>query len=190
VTQVHIDRIILAAIVLSTLGQAQEKVGNSDRARIYILQDEQHHQWCGYRIKTDFDQDVASVLARRVGGADYVDGRVSAVYLVTSTETGDWEIYDRYTLDNAERLQGLQRTISVIPENTREEQVITMKDGKIVSTHSTYRDLDTGKLVPKFSSWINRPPIFTTMKAFPFVDLIQSGRRGPWANNRICLPEH
>jgi hypothetical protein len=187
---VRIVRISLASIVLIMLGYAQEQTGKGAGSRIYILEDEQHHQWCGYRIKADFDQGVASVLARRVGGADYVDGRVSAVYLVTSTETGDWEIYDRYTLDGSERLQGLQRTISVIPENTREEQVITIKDGKVVNTQSTYRDLDTGKITSKFSSWLKPPPLFTTVKSFPFVDLIESGRRGTWGNDRMCVAGH
>jgi len=168
---------------------AQRGASGSAGKAIYFLRDDAHEQWCGYADESRLKARVQPLHAMVVGRADYTDGRVSAVRLTEVDETGDWAVNDDYGLDARERIQSLKRTISILPEDTSEEQLFVIRDGRANRQRSTYRELSSGRPAQKHVDWFEPPPVVTSLQAFPFSALIARTQQAVWSKGEVCLSD-
>src|SRR5579862_5831044 len=91
---------------------------------IYVLEDEKHHQWCGYRTETAWSSDIDAVSAVVSAVVDYTNDQMTSIRVATVDwpGAGDWAVYDTYTLDSNGKLQGLKRVINVLPGDRSEHE--------------------------------------------------------------------
>jgi hypothetical protein len=179
-------RISIATTLFLSWAFAQSGANRVTGKAVYFLEDDLHKQWCGYASQSQFKAEVQSLKAMVVGGADYANGRVSRVRVTETDETGDWAVNDEYTFDKNERIQTLKRTTNILPEDTSEEQLFLIENGKAVKQRSTYRELRTGKATQKTVDWFHAPPVITNIRAFPFSPLIGSKRFEIWSKGEAC----
>jgi hypothetical protein len=163
--------------------------GTTEGKTVYFLKDSAHKQWCAYASESQLRTQVQSLRAMVVGGVDYVGGRVSAVHVTQSDETGDWAVNDDYSVDEAGKIQRLRRTINILPEDNSEEQVFLLASATPFLQSSTHRELRTGKPTQKTVGWFHAPPVVASLRAFPFAALIGGGRQDAWANGTACVPD-
>jgi hypothetical protein len=162
----------VAAVVLflsSVFGQPTRTT-----ATVYFLRDDSHGRWCGYRSESQL-RDEARPLGGSpvVGEVDYVNGRVSAVRVSQTDETGDWVVNDEYVVGGNGKLERLKRTINIFPEDHSEEQVFLLSDGKATTQSDTHRELRTGKSTRDKVDWFTPPPVVRSLRAFPFFALVE-----------------
>jgi hypothetical protein len=172
----RLTRLSIATTILTAWAFAQSRASHSKGRTLYFLKDDTRKEWCGYASEHRLRSAVQPLRAMVVGAADYTDGRVSAVHITEVDETGDWAVNDVYTLDENERIATLTRTINIIPEDTSEEQIFRMRDGKAIKQRSTYRELRTGNPTRNTVDWFEPPPVVTNTDTFHFWALIATKR--------------
>lgn len=167
------------AFVQSDASQLAEKT-------VYFLKDDLHAQWCGYANESQFKAEIQALNAFVAGGADYTNGHLSRVRVTETDETGDWAVNDEYICDTKVEIQTLKRTINILPEDTSEEQLFFIRNGKAVKQHSAYHELRTGKATQKSVGWFQAPPVITTIQAFPFSPLLGGKRPEILSSGMAC----
>ena len=180
----------ITAILLLGGAFAQSSANRPKGRVLYFLKDNTHRQWCGYGNESQFKAQIQSVGAMVVGRVDYTNGHVSAVHVTQADETGDWAVNDEYSLDDHEKIRTLKRTINIIPEDTSEEQLFLISNGKAIKRRSIYRELRTGKQTQKSVDWFESPPVITDLPAFDFSALVVGKRQAVWSNGEACVPEN
>lgn len=173
------------------VGWACAQIGASGSAgnAVYFLKDDVHRQWCGYARESRFKVQVQPLRAMVVGKVDYTNGRVSAVHVTETDETGDWAVNDEYALDSSEEVKTLKRTINILPEDLSEEQLFVIENGKAVQQRNNHRDLRTGKPTQRSVSWFEPPPVITSLQAFPFSPLVVGKQQAVWSGGEFCISE-
>lgn len=180
-------RFILNVAVLLGFAFAQSSESNSSKKTVFLLRDDLHQQWCGYASESLFKLQIQSLKALVVGGADYADGHLSMVRVTETDETGDWAVNDEYIFDKAGRIRTLKRKINILPEDTSEEQMFVIENGKAIKQRSTYHELGTRKATQKRVDWFEASPVITDVEAFPFAPLIGSKRFNVWSQGEACI---
>ena len=142
--------------------------------KIYLLADTEHQQWCAFSSEATWKSEVKSLSSMRVTTVDYVDGRVTTIRVTEEDETGDWIVYDHYSLDESGMLRKLKRTINVLPGDRSEEQVFLIQGEKSRKQSSTSRTLSTGKPISPSKDWLPEVPIVTSLHVFPFSPLLDA----------------
>ena len=181
-------RILAITTVFLSLVFAQNGEKRTSGIAVYFLRDESHKQWCAYATESRFEVQIQALSAVVVGGADYVDGRLSLVRVTETDETGDWAVNDVYTYNKSGQIKSLKGTINILPEDSSEEQLFVIENGRVVKQQSVYRELRTGKASQKSVNWFKAPPVITTTGAFPFSDLIGSKRNEVRSKGTVCIP--
>jgi hypothetical protein len=154
---------------------------------IYFLKDDARNEWCGYASEAQFKSQVEPRMAREVGGADY-DSYLTTVHFTEEDETGDWTVFDEYTLDKSGVIRSLIRKIEIIPENAAEQYRFRIENGKAVTVGTTFRELDTGRPRKRAVGWFKQPPIVTDPKTFSFWRFLQSEREEVLSKGEACTP--
>jgi hypothetical protein len=145
-------------------------------------------KWCGFRTEQLWNAEkksMANVL--QFGKVDYVNGRVTFVYVTIGDESGDWTTIDKYTLDKDEALTSLERTI-VIPDGLKQEQLWSIRNGHATEEKSTNRNLATNAVVPDGDITVpDTEEVITKMQNFPFWPLMREKRPDVLSKGRVCL---
>jgi hypothetical protein len=97
-------------------------------------------------------------------------------------------VYDEYALDADEKIRTLKRTINLIPEHTREEQLFVMKSGRAIRQRSTYRELRSGRPTQKRVDWFEPRPVLTSLQAFPFSRPVGK-QQSVWSSGEVCVAD-
>jgi hypothetical protein len=183
--RIQLGAVLLATLVMSNVGFAQRKSGKE----IFFLEDDQRRQWCGYSDQSEWKSAVQSLSAMIVGGVAYLKDRVSVIHVTETDESGDWAVYDEYTLDQNGRLQKLKRTINVLPGRITEDQIFRIENGKAIQESRSSRELGTGKPTQfPGGNWRPDLPVITNVQAFPFWPLILDARAEILAKGKACVP--
>jgi hypothetical protein len=178
---------IIAAVFLSLVfaDSSEEQVnGNA----VYFLRDDSHRQWCAYASESRFKEQIQPLRALVVGAANYANGRLLALHLTQTDETGDWAVNDEYTCDKSGKIETLRRTINILPEDSSEEQLFVIHNGRALKQSSVHRELRSGKASQRSVNWFKAPPVMTDIEAFPFSALIGSRRGDVWSGGSVCVP--
>ncbi len=176
-------------IVLASCALAQNGAGPPAGRPIYFLKDDMHAQWCAYASETRFKAQVQSLRAMIVGQVDYTNGHASALHITEADETGDWAVNDDYALDGRGNIRALKRMINIIPEDTSEQQLFIVKDGRAIPQGGSSRELRSGKPTQKRVDWFQPPPVITSLKALPFSGLVTSKQQTVWSKGEDCVPD-
>ncbi len=123
------------------------------------------------------------------GSAEYAGRAVAIVRIEEWDETGDWDVADQYRLDAAQRLSELKRTIQIIPDNLREEELFRIRDGHAIKQRDERRDLRTGAATQSLSNWFDAPRAITDPKQFPFWTLITGQPNQTRTAGEVCAPD-
>jgi hypothetical protein len=183
----RVVRILVTATLFLGLAFAQTHENGITGKTVYFLKDDSHKQWCGYASESRFKAQKQALAPMVLGGADYTDSRISTVHVTESDETGDWEVYDKYTADKSGKLESLKRTINILPEHNSEEQLFLMQNGKAIKQRSIFHALGMGRTPQKSVDWFKAPPVVTSIGAFPFSALIGSKRTEVWSKGTACI---
>ncbi len=179
--------ISMLAILHSVLAMAQNGARRPMEKRIYVLQDETHRLWCGYATESRFRVQVQTLKAPIVGTIDYSGGRVVAISLTQTDETGDWAVNDEYTLDAAGDVLTLRRKTNIIPEDISEEQAFRVSNGKATLRSSAYRLLSSGMPTDKRVDWFEPPSVIMKLRDFPFTSLLTVSRQDMLRVGGTCV---
>jgi len=174
---------IFLSLVFAECSQEQVK-GNA----VYFLRDDSHQQWCGYASESRFKAQIQPLRALVLGAANYANGRLLALRLTQTDETGDWAVNDEYARDKSGKFEALRRRIEILPEDSSEEQLFVIHNGRAIKQRSVYHELRTGKVSQKSVNWFKAPPVMTDIEAFPFSPLIGSRRNDVWSAGSVCVP--
>jgi len=185
---VKLMRILAITTVFLSLVFAQNGEKRTPGVAVYFLRDDSHKQWCAYATESRFKVQVQALTAVVVGEADYVDGRRSFVRVTETDVTGDWAVNDEYTYNKSGQIKSLKRTINILPEDSSEEQLFVIENGRAVKQQSVYRELRTGKASQRSINWFKAPPVVTTTGAFPFSALIGSKLNQVRSKGTVCIP--
>ena len=116
----NIVGVLLLACLLPT--QTTSKVVP---VKLFFLDDADHSTWCVYANESSWKDAVEKTGADNVATAEIADFKAITIQFTQSDETGDWMVFDEYTVGRDDSMVGLSRRINVLPadrtieENTR-----------------------------------------------------------------------
>ena len=180
--------ILVAATAALNLVFAQSAPDQKTGKLLYFLKDDLGQQWCGYANESQFKAQIKERTAFVVGDADYADGRMVRVRVTETDETGDWLVNDDYSFSSDGNIESLKRVINILPEDSSEEQLFIIKNGRAIKQRSSHHKLRNPKESQKPVDWFQEPRVITSPADFPFADLIGSKREAVWAQGSVCLP--
>jgi hypothetical protein len=154
----------------------EAKPGQHAVETLYLLKDRKHEQWCAFRDQRQWRASVDSLSASVVATADFVDGRISAVEVTEQDETGDWIVYDHYSLAENGRISKLKRTVNSLPSDRSDSEIFQIANGVAQKESTASRKLSNGEPVTRSTALYPDPPIVTSIQSFPFFPLLAATR--------------
>ena len=155
--------------------------------KLYLLKAAAQQQWCIYRSETEWNCDVQRQQAMVVATVEHIRGRLIAVNVTEQDETGDWIVYDNYTIGADSQPQSLKRTVNILPGDRSEELMFQVRGGRASQLSRTTRQLGTNKPLHNADSWLPNVPVVARVQAFPFASLIAPERLKTLPLRR-CVP--
>jgi hypothetical protein len=140
--------------------------------KLYLLDAAAGRQWCVYRREAEWNADVQRQQAMVVGTAEYKNDRLVAVNVIEQDESGDWIVYDNYSIGAAGEPQSLKRTVNILPGERSEELVFQLRARQATQQSRTTRQLGTGRPLRNTEAWLPSVRVVTSVEAFPFAPLI------------------
>lgn len=162
-------------------------VGTQSKIRqLYLLEDADHKRWCAFDKKSTWQSKVNKISAMWVAKVVYIDDYVSAVNITEEDQTGDWIVYDKYSLDKGV-FRTLNRLINVLPEDRSVRQVFVIDSGKARGRTAIHTRLSTGKAITPATDLLPDIPVFTNIHALPFSVLMGDRRFEVWTKGELCM---
>jgi hypothetical protein len=165
-------RAVLVIVIVAILPHA---FGSADAGalKVFFLEDAAKNQWCAFSGEAAWNAAVQEVGSMTVGSLSYTNGHISQIDVTVTDESGDWIVYDRYTLDNDGQLAKLLRKINVQPGDETVLQTFSISGAKARKMKTTAKSLSTGRpLSLTKSTWLPELPVQTNIKMFQFSDLL------------------
>lgn len=158
---------------------------------VYLMEDDEHHQWCGYRTEIAWNSDIGAVSAQASAIVDYANDHIAFIRLTTVDwpGAGDWAVFDTYSLDPNGKLLGLKRAINVLPGDRSEHEEWLIQNGKATKQRSTTLSLETQKPAERSKTELPKVPIVTSLERFPFWPLIRDKVQEIAAMGKVCIPD-
>ena len=182
----HLMVVFFTCTAFTALGFCQ-----SVNKSVYLLEDDEHHQWCGYRTEAAWNSDIDAVSAMVSAIVDYTNDHITSIRLATVDwpGAGDWAVFDTYSLDTNGKLRSLKRVINVLPGDRSEHEEWLIQDGKATKQRSTTLSLETQKPADRPDAALPRVPIVTSLDSFAFWPLIRD--KGPEivAKRKVCIAD-
>lgn len=157
--------------------------------KLFLLKDTSRHEWCAYGSESEWTDKVQAVNADVVGMVEFSESKISRVDVTRQDETGDWVVFDHYTVSNDGQIVKLSRTINVLPGDITVDEGYLIEGGKARKQSDTVRRLSTKEALPKGTTldWLPRVPVTVRIEAFPFASLI-SANHAPIGKEKACAP--
>jgi hypothetical protein len=166
---------IVGAIALVTLWVMEPTFlfAQAKTSRLFLLEDTQKKQWCSFNDEASWKARVQSLSSENVAVLTYGNDSLSKIDMTQTDQTGDWTVFDSYSIDSRAKLATLSRLINVLPGDWSVRQTFSIKEGKATKTAATVKQLSTGEIVssPKVD-WLPDLPIITDLNLFPFAGLL------------------
>ena len=162
----------------------------SANKNVYLMEDDEHHQWCGYRTEAAWRSEVDAVSSSVFAIVDYANDHVASIRLTTGDTpgAGDWVVFDTYSLDANGKLRGLKRVMNVLPGDRSEHEEWLIQNGKATKQRSTTLSLETQKPAQRPDAELPRVPIITNVERFPFWPLTRDKGQEIVAKGKVCIP--
>ncbi len=185
--QITLVTAFLILALLTPQGLTTDVGQRTTKKTVYLLQDAGNNRWCAFRSQAMWRSRVESLTANVTGNIDYVAGRVAEVGVSQADESGDWTVYDLYSVDETGKIRRLKRTINVLPGDRNVVQLFSIHNGQIRKLSSTSRVLSTMKLSKQPLPWLPDVPILASTGEFSFSSLLDS-RKIKWSDGEACVP--
>jgi hypothetical protein len=148
-----------------TLGARYEK-------KLFLAIGADSQEWCIYTDEARWKSDIASLGSSSVGTLDYSGDRLSAIDVTQEDETGDWIVYDHYSVSPDNRPTQDSRRINILPGDRTVNETYAIENGHAERRSSLTRSLSTGQAPSNSEKWLPDVPVFVDLHDFPFVSLI------------------
>jgi hypothetical protein len=182
-TRIH--EICFVGLLFSLL-QGPSVSGQKGPREIPYLEDARSRQWCAFDTQSEWQAAVNNTRSMRVGTLIYPDGLLSEIHFNQEDEAGDYIVYDDYFVDARGSIVKLSRKINILPGRRSVVQVFSVMNGKAKKTGETATDLSTGEpLISPRPIWLPNLPIHTSIRAFPFSELV--GKPGLTNSTKTCV---
>lgn len=171
-------KFLIVALLAATLPSSQAShalAKATTRAKVFLLENARGRQWCAYNNELTWKAAVRSVEAMTVGALTYSNGNLSGINVTETDQSGDWIVYDRYSLDDRGEIVELMRVINVLPGDRHVVETYSISNGKAKKISAEEKSLTTGKpLASPQPVWLPNPPIEAEVKQFPFSGLLMN----------------
>jgi len=145
-----------------------------DGPTVYVLNNPQKQQWCGYLDQKLWRSQIDENGALETASVEFSDGHPRRIKFTEEDdpESGDWIAYDTYMLDDDGSVRSLQRTTNVLPGDVSRTESFVNREGKLVKTVVTMKSLKTGRSVAPRKVWFPDRPLPRNVTALPFSALL------------------
>jgi len=174
--------------MLLSLPAGHSAYAQSKTTKILFLEDVDHKEWCAYANESIWKSTVDSLGAMTVGSLNYEKDQLSAVDVTEDDETGDWIVYDHYTVDPRGEPSWNKRKINILPGDRTIDETYQIQNGKATRRSSSIRSLSTGKNLSDPERWLPKVAIITRATDFPFAALIAQKYPETFSQSKVCIP--
>jgi hypothetical protein len=173
-------------VIVCFISQSSCAWGQQKSNKTFFLEAAKSGQWCAFDKEPAWNEAVQMAEAMTVGTLTYSNGHLSGIYVTEAGESGDWIVYDNYSIDEKGRVTKLSRRINSLPDNRSVSQGFSIHEGVPTKTEVTEKELGSGKLLSSPEPvWLPDIPIRTDLKQFPFAGLIVRADIG--VNRKVCI---
>ena len=169
-------KFLIIALLAATLPSSQAShalAKAATRSEVFLLENARGRQWCAYNNELTWKTAVRNIKAMTVGTLTYSNGNLSRINVTETDQSGDWIVYDRYSLDDRGEIVELLRVINVLPGDRHVIETYSISNGKAKKISTEEKSLTTGKpLASPQPVWLPNLPIEAEVKRFPFAGLL------------------
>jgi hypothetical protein len=168
-------RLLVTGILAITSLHPAGVLGAAGTSTLYVLNNPQKNQWCGYVDEKRWQSDVDTYNALEVASIEFqgTSPRIIKITEEDDPEAGDWAAYDTYTLASDGTVISLQRTTNVLPGYVSRTEIFERQQGKLVRSTVKMKSLGKTQQLEKKDLWFPNRPLVTKRLDFPFSRLIQ-----------------
>jgi hypothetical protein len=183
---------LCSALVASVCLFAGGETAQQGPATIYLLHDARKGLWCGYHDEQAWRMATKNAGAIETASVDFVRGipKVVKVTMGNKLNASDWVVFDRYYLNDAGLVMGLQRTTNVFADDVSRKEVLEARNGGHLSLqHVKLFSFQSGSPLLRTSAAFPAPPVTTRMVNFPFAALAENPHN-LLVLDSVCVPPH
>jgi hypothetical protein len=176
----------LLAIILAALAAMATTPPKKPSQQVLYLQ-LAPHKWCAYSAKQQWSAAVAKDSSDEVAVARYSHGRVVEIQYTVAADSGDWIVFDDYSIGGDGSPTRLSREIRFAQgeRDYREEYSIARGASSLIRLLQI--DPATGKPAPVAKRpWLPQIPVVTGSAGFPFSALLRT--KSPGDRSVTCIP--
>jgi hypothetical protein len=182
-------RVCLLILLVFCCASPQGRSSKPPDLEIFIIRDDQHQQWCGYKNRSESRAEAERLKAMVVVGVEYSGVNISTVHVTEGDESGDWNVDDRYSLDKRGMLQSLSRVIDNFSIGITQDEIFRMRNGRAVKERTSSRSRRTGAATKELSGDdLPVVPIVTRVDSFPFWILVRDKLHEIQSQGKACAP--
>ena len=135
---------------------------------MFLVYDDHLKKWCAYAKESSWKSQVAALAADTVASMHFSEGRLISIDVTTQDETGDWMVFDHYTIETGGNLQQLRRRINILPGDRSVSEIYLIAIGKAKLQSRATTSLTTGKELTGSEDWLPEVPTFSRLGDFSF----------------------
>lgn len=168
-------RLLITGVLTITSLQSVGAAGSAGLSTLYVLNNPQRNQWCGYVDEKRWHSDVDTYNALEVASIEFqgTHPRIIKITEEDDPEAGDWAAYDTYTLASDGTVISLQRTTNVLPGNVSRTEIFERQQGKLMRSTVKMKSLEKTQQLETKELWFPNRPLVSKRLAFPFSQLIE-----------------
>ena len=172
--------LLLQMLFLLSSPVAQAMPSPTPTAKIYfVLYDAMKDQWCGYKDEKLWRADINNLGAYETASVEMVGQSPKVVKLTEADvpESGDWIVYDVYSLSDEGIVTALVRTTNVLSTDTSRREMFKLRGEKLVRTSQTVESLKSHHEITANKGWFPPVPIASKVTDLPFSALLTRPQR-------------
>jgi hypothetical protein len=147
---------------------------SADLPTLYVLNNPQSNQWCGYLNEKIWRSDIDEYGALKTASVEFHETHPRLVKLTEADnpEAGDWIAYDTYSLGDDGAVVSLRRITNVLPGDVSRTEIFERHNGKLTRSGVTMKSLRSGRSVIPGKLWFPNRPLISDTGALPFSALL------------------
>jgi len=157
---------------------------------IYLLHDADKGVWCGYHDEQAWRTAIKETGAIETASVDFVRNipKVVKVTAGNKPRASDWVVFDRYYLNDAGLVMGLQRTTNLFADDVSRKEILEARNGgRLALQHVKLFSFQTGDPLSRTNATFPVLPVTTRMVNFPFSALIERSH-SLIGFDSVCVP--
>jgi len=184
----HLSKISFSLLLFVSFAQAQVRSESVSTREIFVVKDDQHDQWCGYRSKVESKSEAQRLNSTVVVGVKYDNGQIASIHVTEGDDSGDWNVDDQYLLDKKENLKTLSRVIDNSTLGVTQKEQFKIANGKAIRQSIVSRTSRTGERAEELSGdYLPEVPVVPNIQMFAFWPFIRAKQQEIWIKGKVCV---